>query len=204
LGIQENPPRGVRTAMETVSEVTGLSIHYGLRLDFQAFEEIVSELNGITVQVSEPLIDDNYGGLRIPEGEVEMNGVLARKYVQSRLSTSDFDRSRRQREVVKAIKREMEKQGVFSNPQMVFGMLNSLERNIKTTMTPQEIKAMLKLGKDIQLDDMKTKGFTTSSHVLTSRNNEQGQYVIVPASETYQGLREEIDALLSEKDAQVN
>jgi len=197
LGAQEHPPVGVKTAMDTVEQVTDTPIHYGLRIDFIAFERIVNQLNGITVKVEEPLIDDNYGGLRIPAGEVEMNGTRARKYVQSRLSTSDFDRSRRQREVVKAIKREMAKQGVFKNPQFVFNMMQSLEGNIKTTMSPQEIKEALSVGKDIDLQNMKTKGFTTSSSVLTSSKNGQAQYVIVPKGGSYNGLQQAIDRLLA-------
>ncbi len=197
LGAQEQPSVGVKTAMQTVEEVTDLPIHYGLRVDFIAFEEIVNQLGGITVNVEKPLIDENYGGLRVPEGQVDMYGERARKYAQSRLSTSDFDRSRRQREIVKAIKREMEHQEVFSNPRFVFNLMQSLEGNIKTTMRPQEVKEALSVGKDINLDNMRTKGFTTSSSVLTSTNNEQGQYIIIPEGKSYEGLQQEIKRLLS-------
>jgi LCP family protein required for cell wall assembly len=197
LGAQENPPVGVETAMQTVESVTDTPIHYGVRIDFIAFERIVNQLNGITVNVEKPLVDDNYGGLRVPAGEVDMHGQRARKYVQSRLSTSDFDRSRRQRAVVKAIKREMEQQGVFTNPQFVFNLMQSLEGNMKTTMSPQEIKEGLRVGKALDLQNMQTKGFTTSSEVLTSSKDGQGQYIIVPKGGSYGALQQTIDRLLA-------
>ena len=67
-------------------------------------------MGGVSVNVPETLIDPtfpidnfNYGTLRINSGQQIMNGEKALSYARSRHSTSDFDRSRRQQIIIKAV-----------------------------------------------------------------------------------------------------
>jgi len=78
--------------------------HYVL-VNFEGFKTIIDALGGITVQVAQPLSDerDGPGDFSIPAGPVNMDGETALWYVRSRGTSSDFDRTRREQEVIEAV-----------------------------------------------------------------------------------------------------
>jgi LCP family protein required for cell wall assembly len=77
--------------------------HY-IMINFNAFVEVIDSLGGIDVQVPVPLADnrDYVGWFSLPAGLVHMDGSTALWYVRSRMTTSDFDRTRRQQEIIQA------------------------------------------------------------------------------------------------------
>ncbi|MBN1439622.1 MAG: LCP family protein [Anaerolineales bacterium] len=89
-----------------------LLYNFGLRVDhyalmnFQGFKDMIDRLDGIDVNVERTLIDYRHGyGSRytIEAGMRHMDGSTALWYVRARQTTSDFDRTRRQQEVIVAI-----------------------------------------------------------------------------------------------------
>ncbi|TAK12468.1 MAG: hypothetical protein EPO32_08485 [Anaerolineae bacterium] len=78
--------------------------HYAL-VNFKGFITLIDELGEIDVEVGETLTDhrDNKGQYTVQAGTVRMDGETALWYVRSRYSSSDFDRGRRQQEVLLAI-----------------------------------------------------------------------------------------------------
>ncbi len=74
-------------------------------VNFQSFMAIIDSLDGIEVQVAKTLTDhrDQYGEYTVEAGSVWMDGETALWYVRSRHSSSDFDRTRRQQEVLLAL-----------------------------------------------------------------------------------------------------
>jgi anionic cell wall polymer biosynthesis LytR-Cps2A-Psr (LCP) family protein len=73
-------------------------------INFWSFTEVVDSLGGIDVYASKPLSEYNaQGWFTFPAGLNHMDGDTALYYTRSRKSTSDFDRNRRQQEVVIAI-----------------------------------------------------------------------------------------------------
>jgi len=85
--------------------------HFGVRVDhyilvgLEAFIETMDSLGGISVQVAEKLTDQRtgYGYYTVKPGRVPMSGADALWYARARYTTSDFDRTRRQQEVIQAI-----------------------------------------------------------------------------------------------------
>lgn len=75
--------------------------HYVL-INFQGFVNLIDAMGGITVNVAQPLTDerDGPGDYSVPAGAVVMDGETALWYVRSRGTSSDFDRTRRQQEVL--------------------------------------------------------------------------------------------------------
>lgn len=94
-------------------ELVALSFEYnfGVRLDhwvlvnFEGFREIIDALGGIDVEVGQTLVDqrDGYGQYIVEQGNALMDAETALWYVRSRGSSDDFDRTRRQQEVLQAI-----------------------------------------------------------------------------------------------------
>jgi len=88
-----------------------LQHHFGVRVDhyilvgLNAFIETIDSLGGINVEVAKTLTDQrtSFGDYTVKAGDELMSGADALWYVRSRYTTSDFDRTRRQQEVIKAI-----------------------------------------------------------------------------------------------------
>lgn len=78
--------------------------HYAL-INFNGFQALIDTLGGIDVQVAKTLTDERtgYGYYTINPGNVHMNGATALWYVRARYTTNDFDRTRRQQEVIQGI-----------------------------------------------------------------------------------------------------
>jgi LCP family protein required for cell wall assembly len=102
------PGRGPGLAISTVENLLGMQIDYYAIVDFHAFENFIDELGGVTVNVPEKIVVDPLGKHNtetLKAGEHLMPGYLALAYARSRNSSgSDFDRAKRQQQVVMAIR----------------------------------------------------------------------------------------------------
>lgn len=86
-------------------------VHHSVRMNWQGFARIVDAMGGVTVAVEEPLVDripdplseSGWFDLALEKGLQHLDGQTALAYCRSRLTTSDFDRSRRQRQVLLAL-----------------------------------------------------------------------------------------------------
>ena len=100
--------RGPGLALRTVEEFLGMEIDYYAMVDFLAFENFIDELGGITINLSEKIVIDPLGKhntTTLEAGEHLVPGHLALAYARSRNTTgSDFDRARRQQQVIMAIR----------------------------------------------------------------------------------------------------
>jgi LCP family protein required for cell wall assembly len=101
---------------DTIEYNLGIRIDHTAMVEFDGFRRIVDTLGGINVPVSCPYTDwhlidpgydpnnsDNWSLYTIQPGIDHMDGDLALWYARSRLKSSDFDRGRRQQEVLRAI-----------------------------------------------------------------------------------------------------
>jgi LCP family protein required for cell wall assembly len=110
------PGGGVALLEQTILYNLGIPIHGWARIDFDGFKEVVDILDGVDVPVScaiqewrlkDPGLDqqnaDNWELYTLQTGVQHLDGDLALWYARSRLRSSDFDRSRRQHQVLRAI-----------------------------------------------------------------------------------------------------
>jgi LCP family protein required for cell wall assembly len=113
--LQDYPGGGPALLEATITANFGIPIDGYLMVNFQAFERIVDTLGGIDLYVPESLHDTRYPNPR-PEdpygyktvhfdpGWQHMEGKQALEYARSRMSTSDFDRAKRQQQILLAIR----------------------------------------------------------------------------------------------------
>jgi polyisoprenyl-teichoic acid--peptidoglycan teichoic acid transferase len=132
---------GGALAAETVEGFLGLKVNYVAQIDFRGFQRVVDTLGGVTVDVPRPLLDpayptDDYGyeRLYVPAGLQVLDGATALRYARSRHSSSDFDRSRRQQQVLRAILAEVRARGILSQATLLPSLANDLKQSISTTM----------------------------------------------------------------------
>lgn len=113
FGEWEAPGNGPNLVAQTINHNLGVPVHGYVRLDFQVFVEMVDALGGIYVEVPEeihdtqfPTDDFGYTSIFIPAGWQHMDGQTALAYVRTRHGYSDFERARRQQQVVTALLRQ--------------------------------------------------------------------------------------------------
>lgn len=83
---------------QTIYESLGIPIQYYVRADFDGFMEIIDAIGGVDIDVECALTD-----IELEPGIQHMDGEMALLYARSRITTSDFDRSRRQRKLLMAL-----------------------------------------------------------------------------------------------------
>jgi LCP family protein required for cell wall assembly len=132
---------GGALAAQTVEGFLGLKVDYIAQIDFGGFERVVDVLGGVTIDVPQPLLDPNYPTadygyerLYIPAGLQVLDGPTALRYARSRHSSSDFDRSRRQQQVLRAILAEVRARGLLSQAALLPSLAETLEQSVSTTM----------------------------------------------------------------------
>jgi anionic cell wall polymer biosynthesis LytR-Cps2A-Psr (LCP) family protein len=116
----------------------GAPMHHYVRVDFEGFRAVVDAVGGIDVVVEEPIVDaayptEDYGTIRIeiPAGPQHMDGEMALWYARSRHGSSDFDRARRQQEIVMALVRRVLQSGAWPRLPAVYQAVSS---NVDTDM----------------------------------------------------------------------
>ncbi len=134
---------GEKLVVDTVEKITGQTVHYFVRADFDGFKGIVDALDGITVNVETTFTDyaypdNNYGYqvVSFKKGEQTMDGETALEFSRSRHGNngegSDFARSERQQKVMFGIKEKVLSTGTLLNPTRIFALLNSLGETVNT------------------------------------------------------------------------
>jgi LCP family protein required for cell wall assembly len=112
---QDDPDGGPALLKATIEANFGIPIDGYLMVDFQTFEKIVDTLGGIDVNVPTSLHDTRYPDPRpgdpyafktihFDPGWQHMDGKRALEYARSRMSTTDFDRAKRQQLILLAIR----------------------------------------------------------------------------------------------------
>ncbi|NJN68224.1 MAG: LCP family protein [Chloroflexaceae bacterium] len=152
-----------RLAAETVEQFLGagkVEIHYIAQVDFSGFEKIIDTLGGVPVDVSQPLLDaeyptENFGRERIfiPVGLQVLDGRTALRYARSRHSGSDFERSRRQQQVLQAMLKEVQRRGLLEQVELFPQFMDILQQSVMTTMPINDlgvIHGLARLAQSIQ------------------------------------------------------
>ena len=162
---REVPHSGAELVKDTIRANLGITAHRYVRVDFAGFQQIVDALGGIEVEVqpsaenpSVGLYDDEYPDghcgtmvVDFPPGRRTLDGAEALQYARSRKSTSDFDRSRRQMDVLLAIRERGTRVGVLLDlPKLI----PALRDTIDTDLTPDEVISLANTARGIDPGDV--------------------------------------------------
>ena len=154
------PGGGPALAKKTVEYNFGRRIHYYVLVDFEGFRKVVDTLGGIDIDVPKAIYDpqypdENYGfrPVQIPAGRVHMNGDMALVYARVRHTDSDFGRSRRQIQVLLAIRDKALRLDLLPK---VPSLLQSMWGTIETDMSPQEVLALAVSASKVKTENIKT------------------------------------------------
>lgn len=173
-GSINNHMSGVTTVVDTLYTDFGIKINFYAWVGLQGFIKVINTVDGVDVNVMHPVVDDTYPddvttngtskagfGYRrvyIGDGPQHLDGATALEYVRSRHSTTDFDRSARQQQVLSALRLKMDNVGIVGQlPQIAKDLQGSLATDLNTTQ-------LLELGNFARgIDANKIKHLTLSA-----------------------------------------
>lgn len=147
----------------TISNITGLPIHYSIIVDFDAFEKIIDTLGGIGIYAERDIYDTRYPGpnysyetFELKQGWHTLDGATALKYVRERHDDpeGDFGRAKRQQQVIQAVKEQAFSLGTFTNPFTLNTLLDTLGESIQTDITAEEIPSFLTLSQKVDTQNI--------------------------------------------------
>lgn len=197
----DHPGGGPALAVETVEYNLGVEIDYFVRFNFQAFVETVDRIGGIDVEVPEDINDPqypdyNYGydPLFIEAGSHHFFGEEALKYARTRhTSGGDFDRARRQQQVIVAIFERVTKLNLL--PQLALqapDILTILENSVKIDPKLQldEVIALANLGTQVDPDNMSFRVIDESCTLFKITPDEM--MILVPLRDKIREVRDEV------------
>ncbi len=147
---------GLAMSKNSVQEILGTPINYGVVLDFSAFKDIVDVLGGINVKVERTFTDPlypiagrendlcdgdkmlkcRYESITFSQGDQVMNGETALKFVRSRHAEgdegTDIAREARQQKVISAIESKIMDPKVFLNLNKDFEIWKTVTKSMET------------------------------------------------------------------------
>lgn len=101
---------------QTIQYNFGVPVNFYAQIDFDGFEQMIDVVDGVDIAVScrlqdwrlispelDPEDEDNWEQFALEPGVYEMDGDLALWYARSRKTTSDFDRGRRQQQLLRGL-----------------------------------------------------------------------------------------------------
>ena len=195
---QEGSDAGPALLKATIEGNFGIPIDGYLMIDFDAFVQIVDALGGIDIDVPETLHDTRYPDPR-PEdpygfktvhfdaGWQHMDGARAIEYARSRMSTTDFDRAKRQQMILLAIrKKALSLGGIARWPAVAAAVM----AGVKTDLDVRNLLGLALLA--AQTDPANVRQVVLEHPLVTSYERADGAAVELPNWDLINPILEEL------------
>lgn len=191
---------GIKKLAEEITEMTNLSIDKYVIVDMKSFKQFIDDIGGVDVYVEKGLTDysyptekKGYQTFSISQGLHHLDGDTALKYARSRHSTSDFDRAKRQQDLIKAVKAELEKKPDLVK--LIQSIYDSVKGNVETNVS--YLEAIMQFNA-IRGYVVSTNHVFTTSDLLYSTHNTGGQYILLPKAKNYSEIQKTIQDWLNQ------
>jgi polyisoprenyl-teichoic acid--peptidoglycan teichoic acid transferase len=184
------PNGGFGALQATILYNMGIPVHYYAKIGLLGFKAVIDTLKGIDIAVDCPISDLRFQGqynekqtpvyspFTLDPGFYHMDGSLALWYARMRHQTSDFDRSRRQQQVLRAIWRTAREQGLITKAAELWGQVTQI---VDTNLQLVDALGLVPLALDLKPGSVRSfymiKGIETQ-HWKTP----QGEDVQTPAA----------------------
>jgi LCP family protein required for cell wall assembly len=177
-GIRDYPGGKFGLFRDTMRYNFGLTIdHYAL-MNFSGFKNLIDNLGGIDVYSAYSLEDSRqgYGDFFLPAGSHHMDGEMALWYVRARKTTSDFDRVRRQQEVLVGIAQTLLSKDALAN---IPGFFVTLAQYVESDLTLDDITPFLDMAASVSLSSI-SRATVVPNAYGTNWITPDGKMVVLP------------------------
>ena len=138
---------GTHAAIETVEEMLDIPIDYYVKMNFNAFIEVVDALGGVEVEVPYNRLEkdeNDRNTIQLKKGVHTLDGRHALALARTRMADSDIERGKRQQMIMQAIIKEM----VSVKSITKYGdVIEAVGDNMKTDMTFKEMTSFWEYAK---------------------------------------------------------
>lgn len=194
------PGGGPGLATKTVEQFLGIPINYYAQIDFGAFVRFIDEIYGVEIDVPQKITIDLLGGdgvktkKTLQPGRQVLPGEWALAYARARYTDDgDFDRARRQQQVIMAIRERM------LSGEMLLTMIKKapilyreLSSGIKTNLKLDDVLRLALAARNITDDKIK-QGVLGKEYVIFGFSADNLS-ILVPIPDKIHRLRDEIFA----------
>ncbi len=193
------PGGGPGLLKDTILYNLGMRIDHIAMVDFDGFRQIVDTLGGIDVPVAcaytdwhlidptyNPYNENNWSLYTVGPGVVHMDGDLSLWYARSRQKSSDFDRGRRQQEVLRAIyTRTLQTDSIAKLPQLY----NNLKSAVTTDLSLTDLLQLSPLA--FHLTNADIRSYYIGKSLVTGWMTPGGASVLLPNGPAIQAMLQE-------------
>lgn len=196
-GVGENigwqPDGGFGLLRQTIFYNFGINVHYFARVNFSEFEEIIDTLDGVDIGVDcayqdyypvddfdpNASVEDNYYLRTLDVGYYTFNGFDALWYARTRKVTDDFDRGRRQQQLLRAMWRKARDTGILSNLPPLWGQVTDV---VETNVPFDTMLGLLPYVLNLDIGNLENFTMIRTYHT-TPWQPPSGDYVQLPVYE---------------------
>jgi len=185
------PGGGPGLLKDTILYNLGIRIDHTAMVEFDGFRQIVDTLGGVDVPVScaytdwrlidptfNPEVESNWNLYTTGPGLIHMDGDLALWYARSRQKSSDFDRGRRQQEVLRALFTQGLQAGTLAR---IPELYNNLKDTVDTDLNLGDILQLSLYAPKMTNADIR--GYYIRPPYVSSWITDGGAYVLLPNEE---------------------
>jgi len=183
---------GMDATIGTVENLLDIPVDYYVKLNFEAFIEVVDAVNGIKADVPYELYEQNSKdkerAIHLMPGEQKLNGEEALALARTRKLDNDIERGKRQQEIIKAVaNKAMSLNSILKYDDII----EAVGSNMTTNMTFGEMKSFISYGR--ARDKLSFETYTLEGTDYQPGNAYYWQIDQTALAETQQMLKEHLE-----------
>lgn len=187
---QGYPGGGPALLNETLLHNLGIRFDHYVRVNFEGFKRIIDILGGIDVDVecavelwgADPERPGEWKQIGyVPAGMQHLDGQTALRYAQCRYNTPVFDRDRRQRNVLFAVRNRVMELGIAGLVPRALELLVTMRDMVQTDLGPTGITSLAQLVPEIPLSSVNRSQIDLS--MAPQWTTPEGAWVLLPDRE---------------------
>ena len=193
------PGGGAALLKDTILYNLGVRIDHLAIVNFKGYKTIVDTLGGIDLPLACAYTDwrviDPEGDLENPNnwrlytagpGMVHMDGELALWYARSRLRSNDYDRGRRQQEVLRGMYAQAMQMDIAPRLPELFKQVGGM---VQTDLSLEQILALVPMA--LKLNAQRIRSFYINNRLVKAWWTPQGAQVLLPKRQAIEALIQE-------------
>jgi LCP family protein required for cell wall assembly len=173
---------GPERIVETVEDLTGLSINNYVQVNIAGFRDLIEAIGGVEVCVPEPIPFDEQTGLEVTEeqvGMVQFDGDDALRFVRSRaFATGDFERIQNQQKFIAAALDKVLSSSTLLRPGRVNALADVARKNVEID-EHTTLKGLAEIGNKLRNFDPDTYEAYTAPNLGTGEARLNGVEVSI-------------------------
>lgn len=192
---------GSACTVRTVEKLTGIRVDHHVVVDFHGFKEMVDAVDGVRLCLPSA-IHDKAAGLRLPAGEVTLDGERALGYVRARKSLgdgSDTERMDRQQRFLGALVKKVRSNGVLLNPVRLYPVLDAATSSLTTDRGLASLRGLYGLVRDLHDIPTEQVRFLTVPREAYTDDVNRDQLAQPAARKLFERLRRDVPVTVARK-----